>query len=180
MPTDVSSSANTPNTRYRANATAPLRWALLLGRMQPGRVEGGADVRYVAGPERLGAQDRAEQVVHHPLGVGGIMRGGVVHGICQIRVAAVEVAVAEVVIPDAVPGDQVAHAVAPGCLAGCQPCRSVVVRDRIELSTFRFSGSSVPAGLSMHTVLSCDPHATSVLYHDRLRQLRRITVSRQS
>jgi hypothetical protein len=24
--------------------------------------------------------------------------------------------------------------------AGCQPCRSVVVRDRIELSTFRFSG----------------------------------------
>ena len=25
--------------------------------------------------------------------------------------------------------------------AGCQPCRSVVVRDRIELSTFRFSGA---------------------------------------
>jgi hypothetical protein len=25
-------------------------------------------------------------------------------------------------------------------IAGCQPCRSVVVRDRIELSTFRFSG----------------------------------------
>ena len=56
----------------------------------------------------------------------------------------------------------------------------LVVRGRVELPTFRFSGSSVPAGLSMRTALACDPRATSVLNHDRLGQLRRITVSRQS
>lgn len=45
------------------------------------------------------------------------MRGGVVDRIRQIRVAAIEVTAAEVVVPDAVLRDQVANAVAPGCLA---------------------------------------------------------------
>ncbi len=85
--------------------------------MQLGCIEGGANVRYVAGPERLSAQNRAEQIVHHPFGVGDIMRGGVVDRIREIRIAAIEVTVAEVVVPDAVLRDQVTNAVAPRCLA---------------------------------------------------------------
>jgi hypothetical protein len=56
----------------------------------------------------------------------------------------------------------------------------LVVRDRIELSTFRFSGSRVSAGPSVYTDVVCDPRATSVLDHDRLRKLRRVTMSSQS
>jgi len=54
-----------------------------------------------------------------------------------------------------------------------------VVRDRIELSTFRFSGSSVPADLSMYASPARDPRATSVLCHDRLGKLRRIAACGQ-
>ena len=49
----------------------------------------------------------------------------------------------------------------------------LVVRGRVELPTFRFSGTRVPAGHSPSAVLPCDPRATSVLHHDRPRQLRR-------
>jgi len=52
--------------------------------------------------------------------------------------------------------------------AGCQPGRSVVVRDRIELSTFRFSGMRITAGKSMYRMPACHLRAPSVLDHDGL------------
>ena len=39
----------------------------------------------------------------------------------------------------------------------------VVVRGRIELPTFRFSGTRDPAGQTRRCAVSCDPRATSVL-----------------
>ena len=54
-----------------------------------------------------------------------------------------------------------------------------VVRGRIELPTFRFSGIRDSADQPHCRALSCDPRATSMLDHDRPGQLRRITMSRQ-
>src|SRR5664279_3163571 len=105
-----------PEYSIQSEVDGSVALVALLRRMQLGRLEGGTNVCHVPRPERLGAQNRAEQMVHHPFSNGDIVRGGVVDGICEVRVAAVEVTVAEVVVPDAVLRDHVAHAFTPGCL----------------------------------------------------------------
>src|SRR5208283_4133277 len=59
-----------PEYSVQGKFHGPVALAALLSRMQLGCIEGGANVCYVARLERLSAQNRAEQIVHHPFGVG--------------------------------------------------------------------------------------------------------------
>src|SRR6202022_3330006 len=98
----MSASVRTPRILDKEQTPRP--------RCAGGFAETDAALRYPRQSERplyrqaraLSAQNRAEQIIHHPFGVGNIMRGGVIDGICEVRVAEVEVTVAEVVVPDTV------------------------------------------------------------------------------
>jgi hypothetical protein len=57
--------------------------------------------------------------------------------------------------------------------------KGCVVRGGVEPPTFRFSGCCVSAGHSTSRTRACDPRATSVLDHDRLRQPGGVTVGSQ-
>ena len=65
---------------------------------------------------------------------------------------------------------------APLTIFPAQQLVVLVVRDRIELSTFRFSGMGIIADQSMYRALACHLRAPSVLDHDGLGEPRGVAV----